>query len=319
MIDDFPRLSVPGSTSRLDPQWNRLPNLNALRTFVVAAKHCNFRAAADELNLTHSAVSHQIKALEDQLQVALFVRVGRRVELSQAGNSYLPIVADALVRIADGTRMIQTFKQTDTFVLQVFITMAVQWLMPLLHDFQEQHPNIKVQLSTAYDTWEFDRFDVDAGIVLTRNPAPDLVNYHLTSAQLTPLCHRRYLDPNNPDQIRTPDDLFSKPLVQHAHCPDDWAYWAEHNRLAPPDVDKAMVVDTYLVAFESALARGAITLANLPFNTSHSPDLVEPFPNMRTSGGDWYLTCRPDMADHPNLHQFLNWLRPHLPGATHKA
>lgn len=131
----------------------RLPSLKALRAFEAAARHESFRAAAEELNVTHSAVSHLVKNLEAELAVSLFHRIGRSVRLSEAGLLYAPILKDAFERIADGTEAMRRLAANQGLVLQVYVSVAVHWMASRLGRFRRDNPDLPLVLHTAFRDW----------------------------------------------------------------------------------------------------------------------------------------------------------------------
>src|SRR6478736_7421388 len=155
-------LPAPGMGARA------LPPLASLRAFEAAARHGSFRAAAEELAITQSAVSHQIAGLERRLGTALFRRKSRRVELTEAGAAYYPFLRDAFDRIAQGTGLVSRQALAGELMIQVYVTVAVKWLIPRLHRFQVAAPEILVRMSTNQLDWEFDPATGDLGIICTR-------------------------------------------------------------------------------------------------------------------------------------------------------
>ena len=128
--------------------------------------------AAGELGITRSAVSHQVKLLEDRLGVQLFSRDARRAELTQAGQNYYPPVRDAFDQIEAQTRSLRPSNTDHELTIQVYVTVALKWLIPRLHDFERKYPDMKVRLSTSYFDWDFDERNVDVGLILARNKLP---------------------------------------------------------------------------------------------------------------------------------------------------
>ena len=152
----------------------RLPPLNALRSFDVAAKHLSFTKAAGELNVTHSAVSHQIKALEDWLGVPLFRRVNRGLVLTDAGQAYLKPVRDSFERLGEATRRLRIRERSGPLVVSVMPSFAAKWLMPRLRRFRERHPEIDVRIQATSQLTDFAREDVDICIRYGRGVWPDV-------------------------------------------------------------------------------------------------------------------------------------------------
>jgi LysR family glycine cleavage system transcriptional activator len=140
---------------------SRLPSLNALRTFESAARHASFKGAADELCVTHSAVSHQIKQLEQALGVELFLRKPRSVELTRIGRSYYPILREAFDRISEGTDLVLNSKSHSTLTVQVYSTFAIRWLIPRMTSLSDKYPELKIRLHTSQSDVDFEHDDVD--------------------------------------------------------------------------------------------------------------------------------------------------------------
>ncbi len=128
---------------------HRLPSLSAAKAFEAAARHLSFRAAAEELSVTHSAISHQVKSLEAQLAVPLFRRGPQSVSLTEAGKVLYPILREAFDNIADGADLVRSVESPREVTVQVYMTTAVYWLIPRLHEFQQRYPDIKVRLATS--------------------------------------------------------------------------------------------------------------------------------------------------------------------------
>ena len=150
-----------------------LPPLRALTAFEAAARLGSFRLAAGELGITRSAVSHQVKALEQRLGVQFFRRDARRAELTQVGQTYYPPIREAFDQIEIQTRALRPPAADNELTVQVYVTVALKWLIPRLHDFERRYPDMKVRLSTSYFDWDFDEKNVDVGFILARNRSPD--------------------------------------------------------------------------------------------------------------------------------------------------
>ena len=129
----------------------RLPPLNALRCFDVAAKHLSFTKAAAELNVTHSAVSHQIKALETWLGAPLFRRVNRGLVLTNAGQAYLKPVRDSFERLAEATRRLRVRERTGPLTVSIMPSFAAKWLMPRLR--RVPGPVLFLRSTASWGAW----------------------------------------------------------------------------------------------------------------------------------------------------------------------
>lgn len=282
-----------------------LPPLASLRAFEAAARHLSFRAAADELSVTQSAISHQVAELEKRLGTKLFVRQSRRVELTPAGAQYHPFLRDAFDRIAQGTELVTTVAGGRGLDVQVYVTLAVRWLVPRLHTFTAAHPEIKVRFNTSHLGWEFDETAGDVGIVCIERPArPNLHYTHLFDDQLTPVCSPS-LRP-----LRTPADLLAHPLLQLFTAPEEWPMWLAAAGL-PDSPTGTISFDSYLLALETAIDGQGVAIVPrfLAAADLRSGRLIEPFPLAVPHPKRWYLACRTDRKDDPRIVAFRDWLR----------
>ncbi|MDO6461262.1 LysR substrate-binding domain-containing protein [Granulosicoccaceae sp. 1_MG-2023] len=167
-----------------------LPPLRAVRVFASAARHLSFRLAAEELHLTASAVSHQIRALEDFLGVSLFDRTGRRISLTAAGQRYRRGVDLALAQLDASTREILNKGRTGPLRISAAPIFVSRWLMPRLHEFYADHPELELSICPAIRPVNPHSPDVDLLIRYTDTAVkdPDIVEEKLMDATLSPVC-----------------------------------------------------------------------------------------------------------------------------------
>ncbi len=284
-----------------------LPSFSALRAFEAAARRLSFRLAARELAVTDSAVSHQIRELERSLGTALFRRLGRRVELTPAGALYYPILREAFERMARGTALVRRAGSTGELVLQVYVTVAVRWLLPRLYRFHERYPDILLRISTSYRGWEFDADYADVGFVYCRSPL-DAGQHH------TPLFRVPIFPVASPGLVaaglREPADLAGFHLIRVPPARDEWKAWLE--AAGHPELEglPGPAFDTYLLAFEAALAgRGVAMAAEFMIRSElESGRLVRPFALAVEQPGSWYLVCRNGDRHDPRIARLREWL-----------
>ncbi|OUS14921.1 hypothetical protein A9Q97_03360 [Rhodospirillales bacterium 47_12_T64] len=289
-------------------QKRQLPNLNALRAFESAARLLNFRMASEELNITHSAISHHIRNLEDQLGIKLFNRAGRNVILTESGLLYLPILSDCFDRIADGARLVQSRERPKTLIVQVYITVAMYWLLPRIHDFFQDSNGVQAQINTSYLNWDFDRSGTDVGIIWATKKDPDLVYQHLAEAHLSPMCHKDIMTGEHP--LREPKDLLDHHILQLFNHNRDWTMWFKEAGIEDWAPDQAITFDNYLLALEAASKGRGIAMTNSPFASPRETNetLVRPFGSNSCHSGDWYLVCKKELADSPKVRAFYKWI-----------
>jgi len=287
----------------------RLPPLNALRTFEAAARHGSFKHAAEELCVSHSAVSHQIKQLERHLGVELFVRKARSVELSKLGRAYYPVLRGAFDRIAEGTERIFKPDIPGILTVQAYSTFAIRWLIPRLPGFGDRHPEIRVRLHTSQWDVDFEHEDIDSCILIGDGTRSDLHYDFLFSSQIFPVCSPSLLKDGNP--FDAPEELARHTLLQVYPSEKDWWTWLEKNGIEGVDPDSGLQFDSYDMALNTAMQGHGIALGMEPF-VNHDLEaglLVDPFPGRHVfARGDWYLACRKENANMDKVVKFRAWM-----------
>src|ERR1041385_135083 len=190
----------------------RLPPLNALKAFEAAARAESFTRAAEELNVTQGAVSHQVKALEDTLGLKLFNRERQRLIITEAGREYLAVVRDALDRIALGTERVVQRQSRGGLTVSTSPDFAAKWLVVRLGRFIEAHPDIDLRVSATTQYVDFAREDVDVAIRHGDGNWTSLDVVRLYSERLFPVCSPKLISSRN--RITKPADLLKFPLLR---------------------------------------------------------------------------------------------------------
>ena len=153
----------------------RLPSLSSLRSFEAAARVLSFRKAADELHVTPTAISHQIRALEEWLGVKLFERSTRAVHLTETGQRYLPSVQAAFDSLEAATEQITNNHQENVVTVTTTVSFTSKWLIPRLSDFQQRYPDIDVRITTSTELTEMQRKVKPMGLEAFRNPPQRII------------------------------------------------------------------------------------------------------------------------------------------------
>ncbi|WP_175724138.1 transcriptional regulator GcvA [Burkholderia ambifaria] len=238
----------------------RFPPLNALRAFEAAARHLNFRLAADELGVTQGAVAQQVRHLEDVVEVQLFRRLPRGLALTREGLEYFSSVQRALQIISDAT---DALGQRPT-VLAVSTTpsFASKWLIPRLADFGRLHPDIEVRVIADERLASFRADGVDIAIRLSKPPFPaGLAAELLAPLDIFAVASPKLLDGGPP--IRTPADLSTHALLHDAH--DLWPEFIEKlGGKGRADPTKGPRFSQSLLAIDAAVAGQGIALTSEP-------------------------------------------------------
>jgi LysR family transcriptional regulator, glycine cleavage system transcriptional activator len=286
----------------------RLPPLSSLRVFEAAARHNSFRKAAEELNLTASAVSHGVQTLEGWLGVELFHRETRGLRLTAAGEAYAPFVNQALTVLAKATDQLPGRKATGTLSVSAAPTFAHKILLPRLERFTLQFPDIRVRIDTSQRLVDLtlDDFDIAIRFAPMKKPGP---NWTLLAADtLVPVCSPRFRE-----QLTGPLDasLLSRVPLIHVTVTADWAHWFQiSGREVPPSIDDGLRVDTMQMAADAAIRGFGVALGRRPLidDDIESGRLVPLLDEALPSGnGYWLVTGQGDFQK-PEVKLFKRWI-----------
>lgn len=285
--------------------FRRLPNLAALRAFEAAARHGNFSRAAEEIHVTHGAISHQVRALEEELGVALFARHGKRIAITQEGERFAITLRKALSDIAAAAAALQADGKQQRLTVTALPSFAARWLSPRLGRFIEQHPDMEVMLQSSNQLTDFVRESVDLGIRFGRGNYPGLAVEKIMDDYFYPVASPRF---NGGKLPRTPQKLAQHPLLRCELEP--WTPWfraAGLDFLEPTGglvfQDSSMLVRAAVEGHGIALARHALATTEI-----ESGELVRLFDIAITCPQSYYLVCPPDALKKPQVQAFRNWL-----------
>lgn len=288
----------------------RLPSLNGLRAFEAAARHLSFTLAASELNVTQTAISHQIRRLEEELGIRLFIRQNRALALTPEARDYLPGVRAAFNDLRLATDRLLRKDDDKVLTVSTLASLAAKWLLPRLTDFQEQHPGIDVRITTSTSLVDFQRDNVDAAIRYGRGQWPGLRADWLMADELFPVCSPSLLRSNKP--LRCPEDLKSHMLLHTSNAnSDDWRLWLTAAGL-PSDIAKqpGITFDMIFMTIQAAIDGIGIAMGR----TSYVQDdiakgrLVVPFKIALPADAGFYLVAPEGRREAPKLAAFRQWI-----------
>lgn len=263
--------------------------------------------AANELGITRSAVSHQVKLLEDRLSIQFFRRDARKAELTAEGHAYYPVVRDAFNQIEAQTRALRPALDNE-LIIQVYVTVAIKWLIPRLHDFERRFPDMKVRLSTSYFDWDYDENNVDVGLILARNKSPGHYYRPLFRSMLVPVCSPKLVMGSVP--IRRPEDLRQHKLIDVYTAEEDWHLWLDAAGVKGVKPTNRLSVDSYILAQEAAIEGRGVAMTIGPFATEEMKTgrLVQPFELHVPHRHQWYFACKTEQRNKPKIKRFEDWL-----------
>ncbi|RUX24494.1 transcriptional regulator GcvA [Mesorhizobium sp. M2A.F.Ca.ET.042.01.1.1] len=293
-----------------------LPGTRALRTFEAAARHLNFTRAADELGLTPAAVSHQIKEIEDQLDLVLFTRTSRTIRLTEAGSLLHDASIDALDLLSRAvSRARKMTRGTALLKVTLDAQFATKWLMRRVDDFRRQKPGIELRFDITYDVRDFERDDVDIGIRFGTGKYPGLRAHRLFENIIIPVCSPALLASGPP--LKEPRDLFNHTLAhiewsrQGVTWPN-WSMWMQAAGVDDFDDSRTLVFGSSTDATQAALDGNAVALADFAMvaNDLSQGRLVRPFElGIKVAPEFAYFLVYPEAAkDDARVIAFREWL-----------
>jgi len=293
-----------------------LPPFAALRAFHAAATHDRYKDAAESLGLTESAISHQVKRLEDFLRVPLIDRSGSRPKLTDTGRRYLEQIEPALRQIQAATEALLPAAGRSTVRMTLPPSLAAAWLIPRLGGFEREHPEINLQLITTTRVIDLRRDQMDFAIRHGKGAWSDVEAVFLLAETAMPVCAPGYVDA--PTESRTekqsgglPADLLGeRRLIVNANFPDEWEEWARAHGIEPPAPNSLITMDAMEQALQLAESGHGLAMGRRPVVDSwlESGRLVAPYGDADPTGAAYYL-CRP-AAIQPSAaaRRFERWL-----------
>lgn len=284
------------------------PPLTALRAFEAVARHLSFSHAAEELNVTHAAVSQQIKALETWLGLKLFDRRGRRTSLTEAGRSYQNAVGHGFDIIHEATQYLRQSEEERPVEITTTTAFASRWLIPRLRSFQEQHPQIRLKMMPGNDLVDFERDNVDIGIRYGSGDWPDLKSEPLVGGELVPVCSPILLD--NGPSLESPADLKNH-IIIHDMDFAEWEHWLEMMEVDGVKVEKGLVYSMSGFGYEAAIQGQGVYMGvyNLIRDDLREGRLVMPFGPALLHKGGYHIVSRRGSTDRPSVAAFRSWLK----------
>ncbi|MGL1834914.1 transcriptional regulator GcvA [Rhodocyclaceae bacterium SMB388] len=287
-------------------------SLKAVQAFEAAARLSSFALAAEELFVTPSAVSHQVKFLEEQFGVKLFHRLHRAVVLTDAGRVYAEEISAAFSRIEMATRELGRTAKSDILTVHSTPSFATQWLMPRLARFSAMHPDIDVRLNASYPPpadllMHGVDIDIRYGSSRRLQPAGTMV-LPFPSETIVPLCAPSIA--NGPNPIRTPEDLRHHTLIHSEVCLVSWRDWMRLHRKVPLDISRGPRFDRSFMAISAAVDGLGVCLESLLLvqRELETGRLVAPLGLEGPKILGYTVNLLKSRADLPKVRSFQDWL-----------
>lgn len=286
-------------------RYRNVPPLPFLRGFEAAARLGNFSQAAAELGLTQSAVSHQMRLLEDRIGQPLFRRVGRSVYLTDAGRDYQRTVRRALEQLEDGYQRLEPYRKPASVVIYAPRDFAARWLMPRLPQLRTDLPECEPWLDTSGGAIDFEEVEVNIAILYLEQPPDKQRAMRLVEDSLSPvlspgLAAARKLD--------APSALLKLPRL-HDERPIGWPDWLRSAGVAFDDVSAGLDFDDSDFVLTAAELGLGVALASLPMAAPAiaAKRLVQPFGHTLDPGKAWFAVSTEEELADPQIKAVWDW------------
>nr|WP_281394880.1 transcriptional regulator GcvA [Xanthobacter tagetidis] len=288
-----------------------MPSMRALQAFEAAARHLNFTRAAVELNLTQTAISHQIRNLEETLDIQLFSRDGGRLRLTAAGEQYVAAARLVISEISLATDRASHEQRDDTLTIGCLGTFEIKSLLPHISEFQEKHPDLSLRFKTIIPNAPPARPDYDVSIQYGVGDWPGMTAYKLGEEEVFPVCSPRLLE-KDPD-LTAPADLARHTIIRTGSpllVRDDWPFWLDRAGVPGLAFAREITCDLLYPAFQAAIEGLGIVMgrsAVVRHDISRGL-LVEPFSIRLHSPSAYYLVVPQARENLAKVEVFRDWV-----------
>ena len=290
-----------------------LPPLNALRAFEASARHRSFSRAAEELNVTPAAVSHQIKGLEEFLQERLFRRAKGALMLTDAGQRLLPGVRRGFAAFRDAMENFGLRRQSGQINVAVTPSFGASWLIPRLERFNAAHRDIDIRISTTMEIIDYERDNLDIGVRYGMGDYPGLIVEKLLDSAATPVCNPNLLE--GPYKLDDPEDLANFTLL-HDDSPllgetdADWAMWLMAAGAPQVDASHGLRFDSASSCMNAAVEGVGVALGRTALIDKDIAEgrLIRLFELSLPSNFGYYVAYPKQSRNKPKVMIFRDWL-----------
>lgn len=282
-------------------------SLRGLRTFSVAARYESFRTAADELFITASAVSHQIKSLEEELGEQLFDRTSRELRLTDTGRSLYEEVSPLIEQLDAVVASYKKGATSSSIRISVQPFFASEYFVPRLSEFTARHPEIDIQVGTSDESAEKHPSDADLSIRLFRSPPSDMHANLLFPLRLVPAGSPEF---KKKITVRKKKIVSDFPIIVHETHPKAWTQWASAAGIQLPETSKVIRLDSMIAVVRAAERGIGAALVPVPVGDQWFKEgsIVRLFRNELVADVSYYLVCKESRADDPSVRLLSDWI-----------
>ena len=290
-----------------DSMRSKLPSLNGLRVFEAVGRHLSFTKAADELNVTQAAASHQIRKLEVQIGVELFIRHARTIQLTSEGRNLLPVMTKSLDVIAD--KLLQISADDGFAMLKVRLgpSISAKWLSPRLNNFWHHNPDINLSLFHSNENVDFSHEDIDMAISYGDGKWANVECFHLLSLDFFPVCSPALI--SGFSHKLSEKDLRKLALLHDANY-QSWSSWVKSANFSNTDPHRGTIIDDTNVLVQAAIDGQGVAMGSSLLVDEHlkSGRLVRLFDHVLKPDEGYYILFPKEHMQRDNVRIFKNWL-----------
>lgn len=292
----------------------KIPPVNAIRAFEAVSRHMQFQAAAEELGVTPSALSYQIKQLEVHLGMSLFKRLNRAIELTSAGVLIAGRVSDAFQQLEETFALLQPKGDDNTLVISSSLGFSAKWIAPRLHGYLELYPDIDFRLSASMKLVDFIADGVDAAIRFGQGNYDglycELLFDEIVLPLIAPSLFERMGGEAN-EKILLELNLLHDDSLKIILGVDLWSDWTRAVGFSNLDITKGTRFSNADHAIETTIDGAGVVMGRLGFSSRdiQAGRLIAPFKQMIPANKGFYFVCPPSAMKKPKVLNFLGWLR----------
>jgi len=285
----------------------KLPQLHLFSIFEAAARLESFKLASEELFITPSAVSHQVKALEEFLGFPLFVRKSRGVSLNAAGAMYLHYIQQSLALLDKGTKAVTSKFSSPSLKISTFPTMATNVIIPQLNLFQNAHPEIDIRIETGTTVTDLRYEEFDLAIRIGTGNWPNVSETKLLDVNIAAVCSADFAKHH---QLSSFEQINQVPLIDLSSMDNIWGTWAKATGIKETNFNHKLTFNNYDQALHAAEQGLGLALALIPIENSllDRKILINPFKKIIPFNQSLYAVYREEDKDRHDIKCFLNWL-----------
>lgn len=286
----------------------KIPPVHLLTLFEAAARLESFKRASEELFITPSAISHQMRTLEEHLGFELFQRKSRGVSLNSAGRMYLHYIQQGLEAFEQGTKKVKHKYSAPSLKISCFSTLATNIIIPQMGAFQESHPEIDIRIETGNQVADLRYDDIDLAIRVGAGNWPNVIVTKISDVEIAAVASKSFIEKY---KLRKIKDVSKAPLIDMTMMDDVWKRWASSLKLYDISLKRSITFSDYDSSIRAAVQGLGLALAMFPIEKTHEDNglLVRAFHENIPFPDSIYAVYREEDKDRHDIQCFLNWLR----------